>query len=293
MMKQYLSDKQVKITYHLDKDVVLWISHSVSKTLVHKYFRMKEQVPQMDVILLLDGDCEKKNIDLLDGVDFRVFNVDMLNALGYEPIEETLIPGSNHFVLLWFFLHNSQYRHYWNIEYDVDFTGDWNLLFRGFQNEPADFISTHIQTYEEVPNWYWWSSYHGVTLDVPLNQRIRSFNPIYRISLAALGFLNRFLKEGNSGHHEVLIPTVLYSIGLKILDFGGDGSFILPQYKEKFYLSSAILPDGLKGTMRDKPNFNSISSYHIFNKLFHPVKKDCWLLSEKNDNSLTELQETE
>ena len=273
MINTYLLNEQ-NMNASLDKDVILLVSHTVNKVLIHKYHQIKKQMPEFDVILLLDDEEGRIDTKLLEGIDCRIFDVDMLNDLNYEPIEETLIPGSNHFALLWFFLHNPRYKNYWNIEYDVDFTGDWGVLFKSFQSVSADFISTHIQTYEETPNWYWWNSYHGVTLNIPLIKRIRSFNPIYRISPAALSFLDQFLKKGNSGHHEVLIPTALYHSGFNIVDFGGCGKFVLPQYTEKFYYFSSIMPNGMKGSMRDKPNISSVSSFHIPDKLFHPVKND-------------------
>lgn len=272
LINTYLLNRQNK-NILLNKEVILLISHTINKVLIRKYTRLKRQIPEADVILLLNNEKEPIDMTLLEGIDCYIFNVEMLNELNYEPIEETLVPGSNHFVLLWFFLHNPRYKNYWNIEYDVDFTGDWNILFKSFKNEQADFISTHIQTYDETPDWYLWNSYNGVTLDISLDKRIRSLNSIYRISSSALDFLDCFLKKGNSGHHEVLIPTALYYSGFKLVDFGGSGKFVLPQYKEKFYSSSIIL-DGIRGSMRDKPNISSVLSYHVTNKLFHPVKND-------------------
>lgn len=273
LINKYLI-KKTGIKEKNNKEVVLLVAHVLNKTLVYKYFQLKEQIQEADVILLLNNEDEPIDMTMLNGIDCRFFDMDMLNELHYVPIEETLIPGSNHFALLWFFLHNPRYEYYWNIEYDVDFTGNWNLLFKSFQNESTDFISTQIYSYEENPNWYWWESYHAITLDIPLNQRIHSFNPIYRISQAALEFLDFFLKKGNSGHHEVLIPTALFHSGFKIMDFGGNGSFVLSKNKERFYLNSTTIPELVYGTMAAKPHLSSISSFNIPNKLFHPVKND-------------------
>lgn len=273
LINNYLKANQ-STKFALKEEVILLVAHKVNPSLIHKYWQIKEQVSEADIILLLEEDeSDNFDINLPDGIDYRIFNVDMLNALSYDPVEETIVPGSNHFITLWFFLTNRHYKNYWSIEYDVDFTGNWNTLFESFRKETADFISTHLQTYKERPDWYWWDSYHGITLNITLHERIRSFNPIYRISAEALEFLDKFLKKGNSGHHEVLIPTALYHSGFKILDFGGCGSFVLPQYKEKFYLDSTILTDGLQGTMRHKPNFKTILSYNLPDKLFHPVKE--------------------
>lgn len=72
----------------------------------------------------------------------------------------------------------------------------------------------------------------------------------------------------NWGHHEVLIPTVLKHWGFSILDFGGNGEFVLPQFEERFYLMPSQYPDG---TMRDKPQMNE-EELLIKDRLLHPVK---------------------
>lgn len=51
-----------------------------------------------------------------------VFTSDVLNELGYTPIEKgKLVPGSNHFPLLKFFKENQCYDYYWLVEDDVRF----------------------------------------------------------------------------------------------------------------------------------------------------------------------------
>lgn len=254
-------------------EVALLITHRVDIALIEKYREIRACVPYIDIIMLINDEDGKGVKDIPADIKWYVFTMDMLNTLQYNPIEETLIPGSNHFALLWFYLRFPQYDHYWNIEYDVAFTGNWRILFDAFLDDNADFISCHVQKYKENPYWYWWNTYRGLTLNVPLSQRVRSFNPIYRISANALCFIDRFLKAGNSGHHEVLLPTALYHSGYKIKDFGGRGSFVASGNENRFYLSPTIvLNDGRRGSMRDKPSFTDITPYVGINKLFHPVK---------------------
>lgn len=261
------------------KDIAIIVTHKVNKVLLERYFRLRNAFSAYgDVLILLnkEEDDEPQVLHMPEDVNCITFSVDDLNALQYEPLCETIIPGSNHFALLWFYLSLSGYRYYWNIEYDVEFTGNWNLLFETFSTVEADFISTHLQWNKEHPYWYWWDTYQGVTLEIPLDQRIRSFNPIYRISGKALAFLDTFLKAGNSGHHEVLMPTALYHSGFKILDFGSKGEFVLPGYEERFYCISSEKEETAiaGGTMRHLPEFADIASYHLDDKLFHPVKCD-------------------
>lgn len=255
------------------KSIVLIVSHQITDTLIEKYHRIRAAFAGYgDTVLLLNKE-DGEEYAMPENVDCVTFSIDMLNGLCYEPIAETLVPGSNHFALLWFYLSYPGYRYYWNIEYDVEFTGDWKVFFDEFNTMSADFIATHLKWFKEDRYWYWWNSYQGVTLKVTPEQLIRSFNPIYRISSRALSFLDEFLKAGNSGHHEVLVPTALHHSGFRLLDFGGKGSFVLPGYEERFYLSNeSTCPSLPFGTMIHKPDLGNPFAFHIADKLFHPVK---------------------
>ena len=98
------------------KDIVVIVAHEMHKSINEKYFRIKEGFKKYgDVVLLLNHEDESE-IHFPEGMDYCIFTTDMLNELKYEPIEETITPGSNHFALLYFYLKHSGYRHYWNIE---------------------------------------------------------------------------------------------------------------------------------------------------------------------------------
>lgn len=256
------------------KSVLLLSAHRVDKFLTKNYFRLKHAFSNYgDVFVLLHWEDSKNPFFDIDGIAYIPFSVEDLNKLEYTPLYETIVPGSSHFALLWFYQLHPDYEYYWNIEYDVEFTGDWRLLFDAFQNIEADFIATHIEHFAENPGWYWWNSYQGVSLHIPLQKRIRSFNPIYRISWQALHFMHHFKKAGNCGHYELVLPTALYYSNFSLLDFGGKGSFTLTGYEERFYYVDAcsVAPFYL-GTMRHKPNFNLNVLSNVPNKLFHPVK---------------------
>ncbi len=252
----------------MKKDVLLLASDFINDELIDKYYRLQNSF-KGDTILLLHKEDEKNSI-IPNKINYRIFTIDILNKLQYEPICDTIIPGSNHFSLLWFYLNHPQYKYYWNIESDVEFSGDWRILFDIFLGIEADFISTHVMKYIEDPNWYWWRSLKCQEV-IPLEDRIRSFNPIYRISNNALSFLHSFLQKGNSGHHEVLIPSVLYNSKYKILDFGGSGNFVPAGFEEKFYLSKQS-KFNIDSTMRFKPIFNKDVISQFQNKLIHPLK---------------------
>jgi hypothetical protein len=207
-----------------------------------------------------------------------IFTDRILISLGYNPLSVSLnctrklLPGSNHFPLLQFYMENPNYEYYWVIEDDVRFNGNWKLLFDTYLSVSGDFITCHICDWAKEPEWPWWLLLHNGHEEISLNQRVRSFNPIYRISNNALKFLDNAMLDGWTGHHEVLMPTLLKRDGFRIIDFGGNGKYVLPGFTNRFYTSANPNTKGVldKGTMRFRPIFNAIQSEP--NKLYHPVK---------------------
>ena len=191
-----------------------------------------------------------------------VFTSDVLNELGYTPIEKgKLVPGSNHFPLLKFYKENQGYDYYWLVEDDVRFSGDWKDFFGSFASCTSDFLSSVIETKAENPTWYWWTSLKTGNEVIAEEKLLKSFNPIYRLSSQALVCIDAHLRIGWMGHHEVLLPTLLYNKGFLVEDFGGEGAFVCPENKAKFYNDTSmriapVLPD-------DRKNY-----------LFHPVKEE-------------------
>src|ERR1700741_889709 len=47
------------------------------------------------------------------GMNMSMFRSSILQELHYTPIENTLVPGSNHFSLLYFYLNHTPYSFYW------------------------------------------------------------------------------------------------------------------------------------------------------------------------------------
>lgn len=200
------------------------------------------------------------------------FTNEILTELNYCPIGFSLLPGNNHFPLLKFFTENPGYDFYWIIEDDVRYNGNWQDFFEAFSSCEADFVATHIRTSQEVPFWYWWSTLANPYVTITFNKRIRSFNPIYRISKAALAFLHKSLIQFWCGHHEVLIPTLLHNGGFTLVDMGGTGSFAPDTFKNRFYEAGKpdIKGELTTGTMRYRPAFDRVGEEK--NKLYHPVK---------------------
>lgn len=258
------------------KNVVLLSTHFVNDFVIQKYRKLYRNLDKekYDIILLLNMD---------DGCEWRIpndilcftTNCESINDLEYEPIEETLLPGSCHFPVLRFFIDNPSYAFYWFIEYDVEFTGSWLTLMRDCDENlrDYDFLSCYVERYDEEKNrdWTWWHRSNNV--GVTLKDCIKGFNPICRYSNAALSYIDLYQKAGHSAHSEVLITTCLYHGGLKIGDFGGTSEFVPQGYERKFYIPDLF---GINnGTMRYRPIYalNEIEQTGLQDKLFHPIKQ--------------------
>lgn len=85
---------------------------------------------------------------------------------------------------------------------------------------------------------FWWDTLKFNSAPQSDAFKIRSFNPLFRISNEALRFIDQSLLQGWEGHYEVLLPTLLKTAGFSIAEFGGSGPYVLPGCENKFYLAS-------------------------------------------------------
>ena len=246
---------------------ILLTTHMDNAFVRQQIDKLKAEAVNADVYVMYQADYCKTHFE--DCALSYSFTVDSLNALNYNPIAETIVPGSNHFAVLQFFHDHPEYDYYWNIEYDVCFNGDWGVLFSIYEDEKLDFISSHIQTYAENPGWDHWNMME-LNISIDRCEYIKSFNPIYRISNRALQYLDNFLLHKNSGHHELLIPTILHKEKFSMSDFGGDGSF--STNSRKFYTPCHPSDNWYIGsTMRYRPIYRTENMTEP-NMLYHPIK---------------------
>lgn len=240
------------------KHAYLIVTQEVSKHVLKLYNKIREAISNEDDVILLFHSRASELPAVPEGVKIETFTNKVMKDLGYQPIRTRLVPGSNHFPILNFFLSNPQYDHYWCIEDDVTFSGKWSWFFNKVNAENYDFVTSHIRRYSDLPDWFWWDTYRVPGKDFDTNM-INSFNPIYRISNRALGYVDTSLKAGYRGHHEVLLPTLLQHGGYSIADLGSVENHVSPHF------SLCTL-----GTMRWKPVF--FKPGPLINKLYHPVK---------------------
>lgn len=223
------------------------------------------------VILLLNTD-DRQDVFVPSWMSVYRNDSKSINSLCYTPIENTLLPGSTHFLIFRFYLDNPHYRHYWFVEYDVVFTGRWNTLMEDCDSnlDGYDFLSCHIEKYGEGnKDWPWW--HRSNDCGYALEECVKGFNPICRYSNRALALLDGYMKEGHSAHSEVMITTCLHNHGMKIGDIGGMGEFTPDGYRNRYYIKGVGTNNG---TMRWRPTFTmeEIEALGTKDRLFHPIK---------------------
>jgi hypothetical protein len=256
----------------MNRSVFLLLTDKDSAISREAFVSIRSGITDSDKAYILFHQKKPEAPAVLGSEPLFMFTYDSLGKLGYIPVARDILPGSNHFPVLQFFLNFPDFQYYWVIEDDVRFNGDWEHLFGYFDSYDHDFISSHFRRFEHEPKWLWWEWLCHPKTDIPIGERIRSFNPIYRISGKALRYLHTALSDNWIGHHEVLIPSLLYHHGFKVLDFGGEGEFVAKGNNNLFYTSAISDLDGQlrEGTMRYRPVWENPGSE--FNKIYHPVK---------------------
>lgn len=221
--------------------------------------------------LLFQGTDNNPILDQAE-IHLQKCSFDDIRSLGYPLQGPSVFPGKTNYPVAYFYKEHPGYAYYWVIEYDVRFSGSWKTLFNAFENVEAGLIAAHFARYAEEPEWPFWELSHP-RLFIPLEQRWRCFQPIYRISNAALASICAAHLDGWAGHHEVLVPTLLAKNCFSFLDFGGKGRYVLPGTENRFYTARPLNRAGVldKGTLRWRPAHRRTGLRR--NKIYHPVKK--------------------
>ncbi len=253
------------------KNIYLFCCQALDPGLTKKFDKIRSAIKRQDRAMILFHQTEAALPGSIHSYPHTTFSYNELSRLGYSMFRETLVPGSTHFPLINFYRNNSEYSYYWLIEYDVSYTGNWMKFFNYWDARDTDLLTGHIREYASEPDWTWWGLEHPDET-IPLEKRLRSFNPIYRLSNRAIAFIDEKHQENWRGHYEELLPTLLHHNGFSIRDFGGTGQFVHSEERSRFYIDAPDDREGLlkKGTMRWRPVFNRPGWRR--NKLYHPVK---------------------
>jgi hypothetical protein len=269
------TNKELSVKNSKQKGAVLFLTNKNDRSTLEAYNTLKREVPDYYEVYLLYHQTRKKISKSIALQDPIIFDDTVLHSIGFKGINDKLVPGSNHFPLFSYYKKNPDCDYYWYIEDDVRFNGKWDIFFDSFEKSGnnADFITCHVRRYKDEPNWHWWETLkHSSGTRLALYSRVRSFNPIFRISNRALAFLSEAYLTGWSGHHEVTMASLLVSGGFSVCDLGDKGEFVLPETAEKHYKSASpdINGDVGTGSMRFRPFIDVKEMTDTL--LYHPFK---------------------
>ncbi|MGE5504556.1 MAG: hypothetical protein ACM31L_09050 [Actinomycetota bacterium] len=200
----------------------------------------------------------------------ETFDRDDIRLLGY-PRKGRRMDGRDVelFALLWHHRHPGS-QPVWLIEYDVAFSGRWSVLFDTFAASPADLLATTIHRHAVNPGWDNWASVSTPFGRAKPARLLRAFMPIYRLSRRGLGVLDEAYHEGWAGHYEATVPTILAARGLVLEDIGGDGEFVAPGNRNRFYTNTPAANTLAPGSFVFRPV--RLAAGAEPDRLWHPVK---------------------
>lgn len=249
----------------------VFITHHLAREILREYEKIEASVAGLGTAWFLYQGETSRPSQKLQISNLEIVRQSDLQALNYRMPFDSILPGSSHFPLLEFYRKHREYRDYWLIEYDVRFSGDWRTFFAEFASVRADFLAAHFRRYHEEPEWPFWALTHPVR-SIALEDRMRCFHPICRLSNAALACISAAHQDGWCGHDELLPTTLLHVNGFSFADFGGEGEFVPPGMQNKYYTSTPPNPQGLleSGTYRFRPLHLRMGREK--DKLYHPVK---------------------
>lgn len=254
----------------LTHTAILFVTHVMNEEIKRQIDKLNIETQGLASVFVV-YQADKLDLQLPKEIKQHAFTIDTLNKLGYTPWGNTIMDGNFHFVLLDFYRNHPDFDDYWLIEYDVRFNGNWQDFFSFFQDKEEDFLSAHIETKEDNPNWVRWHEIH--TKNIPLNETtlLKSFNPICRFSNRAFALLHHRCLLGDRGHNEVLMPTLFRYFKLKIADFGGTGCYTYKDHPNLFYRYNPEDNAEDKCTHRCIPNHHD-STMKYPKMIYHPIK---------------------
>ncbi len=259
------------------RTVVVLQTHHLNRQLLRMFNSLVVGLPDYEACVLMHQPPGRPKPPELLGVPHHFVTTPELKDPGYEgklsgPNWSLWQGGHTDLIALHFFRTHPTYDHYWFIEYDVRFSGSWPYLFTAFQASNADFLGSSIRRASDDVGWMHWPTLHPPESvgALPAHDRLCSFMPILRISRRGLEAIDRAYRVGWTGHCEATWPTILNRAGYTLEDFGGDGEFVRPENRNRFYTNTPADANLAPGSLVFRPARWLPGRGR--NKLWHPVK---------------------
>lgn len=252
------------------------ITHVVTDEVAAMFVRLKREAPpDHDVRLILSADAPDAPTGALAEADTVRIRRDELFLLPYPrkcQAHDWDMAGNLDVVFLEFARRLPQYDRHWFVEYDVHWEGDWRVFFEYFRSSPADVLAATIQRLDEIPHK---ADQTYPKLVIPPEtgwqpaRMVKAFLPICRISRATLAALDDVYRRGGCGHYEIALASVAAQNGMLLEDFGGNGSYVRPENRNRFYFAHGATYSHSPGNFVFRPEQHVLPRR---NTLWHPVK---------------------
>jgi hypothetical protein len=161
-----------------------------------------------------------------------------------------------------------QYAQYWVIEDDVEYSGDPYELLASLDGRRGDLLATHLA--HGYDGWTYASMLRSPGGDVKPADTWLIFLTFFRISAEALDTIDRYYRDGWSGHSENMWATILKHAGMEVVDFGGNGKYVADEDRNKRYYglpNDGFQKNGSFGTMNIR-----LFAGRRKDVLWHPIK---------------------
>jgi len=268
------------------KTVVVLQTHYLSRPLMRMFRSLTRELPDYSACVLMHRPPGKPKPPELAGIPHHFVTTPEIRDPAYlrksgGPGWRIWRGGHTDLIALHFFKNHPEYDRYWFIEYDVRFSGAWRNFFTAFEDSDADFMSSSIRRASNDPRWMHWPTLHPPASvgALPAHERLCSFMPILRISRRGFEAIDQAYRDGWTGHCEASWPTILYRAGCKLEDFGGDGEFVRPENRNRFYTNTLSDEDLAPGSLvfrpvRWIPGLSRNTLWHPVKPLHHKLRED-------------------
>lgn len=247
---------------------VLYVSHFVTVGTLWNYLQIRRAVrDQYDVYWVCQGKRAQRRLSYLPIETFPITDT-LLEPWHHAMNGNGIVPGNGHIPTI-AFAQRHEYEHYWVIEYDVRFTGDWRDFFRLAHQSDPDLISSSIEVPFTDESWDHWES-----IDLPYSEVARSFGPIRRVSHRLLEAVRELITNGYWAHNEALLPSACQRRGWLMRDLN---QLAREQWGDFIYTPSSN--QDIRRTLDYRP-VASTTWGAVPEKLHHPVKPMRWFLDK-------------
>jgi hypothetical protein len=260
------------------RTVVVLLSHYVDRALIRFFKELAASRMRYETVLLMHVPADTPKPRRLLTIPHHFVTTPEIrypaytnkSAIGSE--WHVWQDGHTDLSALHFFRENPEFDSYWFIEYDMRFSGDWADFFAVFEDDPTDLLTTSLRRATVDATWMHWPTLRPASTAAPVESadRICGFMPIFRVSRRGMQVMDEAYREGWTGHSEATWPTIINLAGLRIQDIGGDGEFVAPGNRNRFYTNTLGSKNLSPGSLAMRPARFRAGPQR--DRLWHPVK---------------------